>query len=127
MYCDKKQRLQRASAFYLLYLKLSHYVIYSLIDTILTPFYFFLCVLRIVFFAGLRPWFCGFLRSPPDGFLPDSFLRSLSGRSRHFGPKPTRSMRPAILSPSSTRLLFAGFLYCISARWMAFSCGSRGM
>nr|DAZ81302.1 MAG TPA: hypothetical protein [Caudoviricetes sp.] len=29
MYCNKKQRLQRASAFYLLYLKLSHYVIYS--------------------------------------------------------------------------------------------------
>ena len=47
-------------------------------------------------------------------------------RIRHFGPKPTRSIRPVILSPSRTSSRFSGFLYCISARCIAFSCGFFG-
>ena len=40
--------------------------------------------------------------------------------------KPTRSIRPVILSPSRTSSRFSGFLYCISARCIAFSCGFFG-
>ena len=37
-----------------------------------------------------------------------------------------RSILPVIRRPSSTSSLFAGFLYCMRARWMAFSCGFFG-
>lgn len=72
----------------------------------------------------------------PNGFflltaVLFSFIFLLIGKfpwpdQDHFGPKPMRSVLPALWSASDTRSYSSGLRYWINARCMAFSCGLFG-